>query len=110
MDLTLEEKQEIVFALQEAYGHLPNQIYGAVCISDVGVRFEGEIKESLAKSVEQHEAVLNIEKKIYASLEDKEESKALLDECEESIEVLQEWKEALDITSHDGESETPEWG
>lgn len=110
MDLTLEEKQIITYALHHTFNGLTEKISDAVTCVAYGSKIEGESKEFMANTVKTVENYLTIQKKIFATYENEERGRELLSECEGNLEHLQHCKISLGLVSHDGESETPERG
>ncbi len=106
MEFTLEEKKMIVSALEEEYKEVTEAVNQVTFMFDHGVRFEGEILDRSIALFKGYEAFLRLEKKIFESLEDKEERERLSKEVAQSISQFNECKAIVGFLEDDEHPET----
>lgn len=101
MEFTEIEKRMIVGGLESEWGSLAERVREIVRICEAGVRFEGELLEYVIDVFNDYQTFLNIEKKIFESLDDGEDKRKLLEENSRAIYQLNEYKKSANLFEDD---------
>ena len=106
MDFTVDEKRIIAGALEAGYDDVPEKINNTTQAALMGCKFEGEIADSVIGLVTTYETVLNIERKIFESVEDNKEAKGALNEILTRIEQVGKCQKIIGLFEDDEQPET----
>ena len=106
MEFTSKEKRMIVSALEAEWGELTDAVNKITHAWELGIRFEGESLEGAIQVFSGFQHYLDIEKKIFESLDDGEEKHNLLEEINQNISQFNKCKEIVGFFKDDGQPET----
>ena len=106
MDFTAKEKRMIVGALEAEWGKGTDTINKITSMWASGIRFEGEILENATRVFSDYQYFLDMEKKIFESLDDGEEKQSLLGEINQNISQFNKCKEIVGFFKDDEQPET----
>ncbi len=106
MEFLDPEKRMIIGALENEWGDLTDILNKLTCMWQSGVRFEGKALQAATQVFRDFQYFLDIEKKIFESIEDEEEKQRLLGETNQTMSQFDKCKEIVGFFKDDKQPET----